>query len=141
MAAPAIVKVEVDPKALPSPQGKIPAISSSQAMELLLANGAGLEARDVDGATPLIRAAESGNTDVVKLLLERGANVEARDKDGHTALIAAGCECASIDMPETIDVLRLLLAKNADVDARDSAGQTALMTAADAAEPTTFACY
>ncbi len=134
MFAPALVKIAVDPKALPAPQGRMPPISTSQTIDLLLANGASIEARDVDGATPLIRAAGVGNLDAVKVLLDRGANLEAKDGNGRTALISAACECASIDMPETVDVLKLLVAKKAHVNAKDKEGETALMAAAGSGE-------
>src|SRR6185437_4305437 len=97
------------------PQDNGVILEEGKIANLLLANGAELEARDVEGATPLIRAAEFGNSDVVKVLLDHGADIEARDNNGQTPLIAAACECANIDMPETIDVLKLLVAKKEDV--------------------------
>ncbi len=49
--------------------------------------GANVNARDDDGETALMRAAEkSSNPEVVAILLRAGANVNARDDDGETAL-------------------------------------------------------
>ena len=48
-------------------------------VEHLLRQGADIEARGQDGATPLMMAAESGQPAIVKLLLERGADIEATD--------------------------------------------------------------
>ena len=99
-------------------------------VSLLLEYGAKIEGRDEEGATPLIRAAALGSNHVVQALLEHGAAVDARDKYGDTALIAAACECAIVDMPETLDSLKSLLSKGADVNASNKDGKTALMRAA-----------
>ena len=109
---------------------KYPFLDPTDTARLLLERGASLEARDQEGDTPLIRAASFGGTNVVKLLLEKGANVNARDDRGMTALIAAACDCAIIDMPDTLDSVKLLLQKGANVNAKDKEGRTALMMAA-----------
>lgn len=98
---------------------------------LLLDHGAELEARDQEGATPLLRAAAHGETGVVKLLLDRGADLGERDNGGQTALNAASCDCPIIDQPETLDVMKLLLERGADIEARDKDGDTPLIHAAD----------
>lgn len=110
-------------QAEPSPSAKVVA--------MLLHSGVPLEAKEEDaGDTPLITAAEYGNTDVVKLLLDKGADVTARDNAGMTALVAAGCECPIIDMPATYDSLKLLLEHGADIEAKSGDGTTALLAAA-----------
>ena len=48
--------------------------------------GAGKEARDEDGETPLHFAAHEGHLPVVQYLCEQGADKEARDDDGRTPL-------------------------------------------------------
>ena len=56
-------------------------------VEMLLAAGAEIEARDEYGETPLHRAAQwSGNPAVVELLLSAGADPNARDHNGDTPL-------------------------------------------------------
>ena len=70
--------------------------------------------------TPLQRAAEIGNTEIMKLLLSRGANVSARNIIGETPLIEAH------RYKEAIEVL---LDNGADIDAQDRKGWTALMHA------------
>jgi ankyrin repeat protein len=46
----------------------------------LLEKGAGANARDKDGLTPLHYAAKHGHVDDVKLLIEKGVNVNIRSK-------------------------------------------------------------
>src|SRR5260370_33014393 len=55
-------------------------------VRLLIANGAKVNARDVEGGTALMQAALLGRADNVKILVEAGADVNARDNKGGTAL-------------------------------------------------------
>jgi ankyrin repeat protein len=95
----------------------------------LLEAGSDLNARDEEGATPLLVAAEFGCLGTVEMLLGRGADIEARDNDGNTPLIASACDCAEATMPDTFDVIKLLLEKGVNINARNTAGSTALMVA------------
>src|ERR1017187_6737802 len=45
------------------------------------------QARIASDTTPLMAAAERGNTEIMELLLAKGANVNARAQDGSTALL------------------------------------------------------
>jgi hypothetical protein len=101
----------------------------TEIVNLLIEHGADIEARDQEDATPLMRAAAFGQTGIVRALLDHGANVRAKDKYGNTALIAAACECAVVDMPETLPSMKLLLEKGADVNAKNRDGNTALILA------------
>lgn len=51
-----------------------------------VAAGADVNAADKNGVTPLMRAADACQTDLVELLVKSGANVNAVDKSGQTAL-------------------------------------------------------
>ena len=92
--------------------------------ELILKAGANINAKDADGMTALMHAANFARDKVTKLLLKHGADVNAKDKSGNTALMFAA------DHQED-DVVRLLLEYGADVNAKDKSGNTALMFAAD----------
>ncbi len=52
----------------------------------LCEQGADLEARGIEGKTPLHRAAQAGHLLVVQYLCEQGAEKEARDEDGWSPL-------------------------------------------------------
>ncbi|MAI97111.1 MAG: hypothetical protein CML37_00235 [Rhodobacteraceae bacterium] len=58
-------------------------IESKEKIELLLANGADVMARTVDGETPLHSAAFLGSPEVVEILLAKGADILEEDKDGN----------------------------------------------------------
>ncbi|KAM5528567.1 hypothetical protein FOXYSP1_19048 [Fusarium oxysporum f. sp. phaseoli] len=48
--------------------------------------GINIDAKDSDGRTPLMGAAENGNEAIVRLLLDRDAHIEAADNRGRTPL-------------------------------------------------------
>ena len=54
--------------------------------ELLIANGADVNAKNRVGLTPLHRAAENGHKEIAEQLIAKGADVNAKDDDGITAL-------------------------------------------------------
>jgi ankyrin repeat protein len=85
-------------------------------VELLLAAGADVNARDDKGNTPLDVTWEP---DIAELLLARGANVNAKDSRGETAL-----HCAVVWGDK--DMAKWLIAHNADVNAGDKYGKTPL---------------
>ena len=53
---------------------------------LLLDHGAKIDAQGVENTTPLMLAAQTGNTGAVRLLLKRGANRKLKSSEGKTAL-------------------------------------------------------
>src|SRR5436190_1180810 len=57
----------------------------------LLAEGADINARDEDGATPLHYAGAESATEIVRLLLEAGADLSLVDRQGQTAEDWANC--------------------------------------------------
>jgi ankyrin repeat protein len=55
-----------------------------QTVTLLLEHGAKVDMPETGGIYPLMRAAETGNLDLVKLLIAHGADINVRDNKGHT---------------------------------------------------------
>jgi ankyrin repeat protein len=105
-----------------------------EALDLLLARGAAVDAKTGTGRTALIGAADAGQLANVATLLDHGADVNARfdappdpakpqdPPDGGTALTVAARR-------GDLTLVRLLLARGAAVEARGRGGQTALWTA------------
>jgi len=96
-----------------------------------------------DGATPLLRAAFSGDLTAIRLLLAYGADPLIKAADNTTALMAAagvGWTDGFIheySQEETIEVIRLLMDLGVDINAANDRGLTALHGAAHkAANPT-----
>ena len=51
-------------------------------VELLISEGADMNAKDIDGETPLHRAAERKQTGIAELLIDKGSDVNAVGKYG-----------------------------------------------------------
>src|SRR5277367_5591108 len=97
-------------------------------VRLLLAHGANVNARTVDGRSAIYQAASLGNSvPVLRLLLEKGANPNEKTLTGIMPLMAAS--------RGNLDAMRLLIEKNADVSGKNAAGGTALMAAAATGRP------
>ena len=89
-------------------------------IQVLLAAGVNLEARDKDGNTPLHWAAlYNENPAVVQVLLAAGAELEVRDKDGNTPL------CFAAENKNSA-VVQVLLAAGAELEVRGKSGRTPL---------------
>jgi len=91
-------------------------------VELLLAAGADVDAKNNYGWTALHYAAAYGHADVVELLLEAGADIKAKNNSGGTALHYAAAYGHA-------DVVELLVSAGANVNAQDKDGWTALFWA------------
>ena len=91
------------------------AVRGSQACEILsclMENGADVDAKTFDDCTPLMRAAEIGDTKVATFLIEHGANVDLPDKTGATALYYA-LKCPG----NLCEVMSFLIENGADINA------------------------
>jgi ankyrin repeat protein len=86
-------------------------------VQLLLANRAPVNAKDINGFRPLHIAAELGHTTVAQLLLASGAKVDARSGCGSTPLNWAA-------MNGQMAIAELLLINKADVNAKNINGVT-----------------
>ncbi|GAB1318024.1 hypothetical protein MFIFM68171_08234 [Madurella fahalii] len=94
-----------------------------QRAKALILHKADVNARGLDGSTPLHCAASSGSPELVKLLIEHGGNAKAANFEGRTPLhLAAMTDVASLILD--------LLAAGAHIEAQDKAGRTPLHLAA-----------
>jgi uncharacterized protein len=115
---PAVVKRLIENRALKKQSEHGPVLlciegsaSSQVYIEMLLREGADMNAADTQGYTPLIRFAYDGNITGVAILLKHGASVNATTVDGKTALseaVAQGYE----------KLVQLLLDSGADPNVR-----------------------
>jgi ankyrin repeat protein len=89
-----------------------------------------------DGATPFLRAAQSGDVRLMKLLLDYGADPLIPTKNGDTALmVAAGIGwvegvTSEWSQKENFEAVKICLELGIDVNAADRDGRTALHGAA-----------
>ena len=137
------------------PEGRAPlrimvdAGAPTELLELALASGARIDARDRNSATALHAAVRSGNRDMAAALAKAGADPFARDKDGDTPVslaIAAGGDmlkalvtATGVGVKDKLgsgwlhyaatagnkDAASLLITAGADRAARNIAGETA----------------
>ena len=91
--------------------------------DLLLKNGAAINARDAMGRTPLMIAIQANSQNTVTYLLEKGARIDATNPKGETPLIYA-------IRRKNPAMLKLLIEKGAKVRRQDNAGNTPLHIAA-----------
>jgi uncharacterized protein len=94
-----------------------------------------------DGATPFVRAAQSGDLELLKLLLAHGADPIAKTNHGDTALTAASgvgwVEGVTYEhsYKENIETVRFLLDLGLDANGANNDGRTSLMVAAAKGRP------
>ncbi|TBY71898.1 ankyrin repeat domain-containing protein [Rhizobium leguminosarum] len=87
-------------------------------LELLLANGADINARNDEGISILHIITDP---EAVNLLIKKGADIEARDNRGRTPLIVQ-----MLNRQNGPDVIAALLENGANPNAKDDSGVTAL---------------
>lgn len=86
-------------------------------VDLLIANGADVNARDSDYDTPLIKAAQGGSEAIIMALVKAGADVNAADMSGKTPL-------HHLMMSGDMETVTLLINSGANVNAADNSGLT-----------------
>lgn len=86
---------------------------------LLDANNISVNSKNEHGRTPLMRAAEKGDIEIVELLIRRGAWIDARDKERRIPLSYAA------ERGRTSVVKRLLAQGGVDVGVLDRSSRTA----------------
>jgi ankyrin repeat protein len=91
--------------------------------DLLLAQGADTEQRNVSSMTALHWAAEQGDPEMCKLLLEHGANIDVTDFHGQTVLIWAAYSGDN-------NTVACILEQGLDINGQDNNGWTPVMRAA-----------
>jgi ankyrin repeat protein len=107
--------------------------ADSSTIDLLIAHGATIDARDSNDETPLLVAASEGNMLIIPALLEHGADARACNKGRATPLHflwRLG--------DDGHEVAKSLLEHGADVNAADESGKTPLHRAADIAPSDDF---
>jgi len=97
--------------------------SSMNACQLLVEQGASIEAYDKLHWTPAMVASMHGHVDILRMLFEKGAQVNSADRSGTTALMWA----CSQDRSDCVD---LLLNKGAKAEMMDVKHRTAVFYAA-----------
>ena len=78
-------------------------------VKTLIAEDAGLEARDNKDMTALMWAAEKGYSDIVRLLIDGGADISTKDKFGNTAFFRAADK-------HYVEVVKMLITEGAAAD-------------------------
>lgn len=111
---------------------KASARDNLEIINLLLDQGAEIDAQTDDEFPALFRAAQSGQTAVLLELLAQNPDLEASDRAGQTPLLVASVKGHK-------SIVEVLLAKGAAVNAQDKEGRTPLL--ALAAEKSTAATW
>ncbi len=78
-----------------------------------------IEAKDINGCTPLHNASGCGQIDIVKLLIDLDADIESEDSNGRTSLHFASSY-------GHIDIVKLLINLGANIEVKSNYGWTPL---------------
>lgn len=99
--------------------------SYPETVKFFIQKGLDIEAKEVDGGTPVFVAADlSDNIEVLKTLIDAGADINIVNKNGETLLIAAAGRNPNLEFT------KFLLKLGFDTETRDDEGFTALLNAA-----------
>ena len=109
--------------AAPSPVADAAMKGDTQAVRRLLAQKAGVNAPQADGATAIQWAAYRNDLDLADLLIAAGANVKTANRDGATPLYLAASNGSAA-------MIEKLVKAGADPNERHAHGETPLMFAA-----------
>ncbi len=96
--------------------------SNKEVVQMLIDNGADVNARDEVGNTALEEASRNSTPEVIQVLIDARADVNARDEVGSTPLMGASWR-------NTPEVIQVLLDNGADLHVRAENGSTALSRA------------
>jgi len=97
--------------------------ANREMVQLLLAAGADVNAKNAEGETVLMMLDDDATSDLVWDLLNAGATVNVKNNSGATVLMRAA-------VSENLEALKTFLDAGAEVNTRDKEGHTALMLAA-----------
>ena len=100
-----------------------------RSIELLIAKGAKVDAKDAGGRTALHKAAQAAEAQAVAKLLELGADASAKDRLGNTPLhmLARTVGSNRKDLEANVrEAVRLLIKRGADVNAKNELATTPL---------------
>ena len=94
-------------------------------VQMLLAQGADPEEK-FEGWSPLMKASEEGNVEIMRMLLDKKVDIEASNRKGRTALSFAAAPSMNINTPRPTPVaaIRLLLENEANTRHKDERGFT-----------------
>ena len=98
------------------------AFSGTEYVASIAAQVIEVNAKDETGLTPLMQAAQDGDTNEMKSLVEKGATVNVTDQYGWTALTYSVAK-------QDVSKVKFLLKNGADVNTRDRRGISQLMWA------------